>query len=108
MTLDDLRKGLENEWWANLRQTDPEKADQILRANYINQHVKTPYELYQHMYGEAMARAVEERLNLSRAERGLTPIKYNYHEYGRAGQPDVLHPIPEKYLLPGYLKFAFQ
>ena len=98
MTLDDLRKGLENEWWANLRQTDPEKADQILRANYINQHVKTPYELYQHMYGEAMARAVEERLNLSRAERGLTPIKYNYHEYGRAGQPDVLHPIPEKYL----------
>ena len=98
LTLDSVRQQLENEWWKNLQQNDPKRAEEIARSNYIENNVKTPYEMYQHMYGEALARATEERINMLRAERGQAPVKFNYHEYGKKGEADKLRQIPEEYL----------
>ncbi len=98
MTLESIRKEAEGQWWDNLKTTDLERAKEIYRAGYIKDNIPTAYDMYQYMYGEGLARATQDRLNIPKAERDTTPLRFNFNEYQGKGQPDILRPIPEKNL----------
>ena len=98
MELNQIRHDAETQWLQNLKKTDPERTKEIERAMYIQQRVDTPYKMYQHMYGEALARATQDRLNIPKENRDQTPLTFNYNEYQGKGQPDILTPIPERNL----------
>jgi hypothetical protein len=48
------------------------------------------------MYGEALARATEERLKMTTGERRYNPPEFNYHNYNDTLIPYT--PIPERQL----------
>jgi len=96
--LNHIRHEAETQWLQNLKKTDPERAKDIERAMYTQQRVDTPYKMYQHMYGEALARATQDRLEIPKAERDQTPLRFHYNQYQGKGQPDILTPIPEENL----------
>jgi len=93
--LNHVRHEAENQWLQDLKKTDPERVKELERAMYIQQRVDTPYKMYQHMYGEALARATQDRLNIPKENRDHTPLEFNYNQYQGKGQPDILTPIPE-------------
>jgi len=96
--LNHVRNEAENQWLQNLKKTDPERVKEIERAMYIQQRIPTAYEMYQHMYGEALARTTQDRINIPKAERDQNPVRFNYNQYQGKGQPDILTPIPEENL----------
>jgi hypothetical protein len=98
MTLESIRKEAEGQWWDNLKNTDLERAKEIYRAGYIKDNIPTAYDMYQHMYGEGLARATQDRIDIPKAERDTTPLRFNFNEYQGKNQPDILTPIPEKNL----------
>jgi hypothetical protein len=98
MELNQIRHEAETQWLQNLKKTDPERVKEIERAMYIQQRVDTPYKMYQHMYGEALARTTQDRLDIPKAERDQTPVRFNYNQYQGKGQPEILTPIPEENL----------
>lgn len=96
--LNHVRSEAENQWLQNLKKIDPERVKEIERAMYIQQRIPTAYEMYQHMYGEALARTTQDRINIPKAERDQNPVRFNYNQYQGKGQPDILTPIPEENL----------
>jgi hypothetical protein len=77
-------------------ETEPEKMQALDRSRYIISRITDPYDLYQHMYGEALARSTQERLHMTPEQRRATPPKFNYHNDGDTLIPYT--PIPENQL----------
>lgn len=98
MEFENIRQQADLAWWTNLQKTDPERAKEIVRAGYIKERIPTAYDMYQHTYGEALARATQDRLNIPKAERDQRPVEFNFNEYQGKGQPDILTPIQEENL----------
>jgi len=98
LSLDNFRDDLERSWELRLYQSDPAKFEEIARADYINKNIKEPFDMYQHIYGEALARATQDRLLFSAEERAQTPIRFTRPTYGPDGEPTILNSVPENAL----------
>ena len=92
----ELRAKVQEEARKIYREMEPEKVQALEKAQYVLERIHDPYDLYQHMYGEALARATEERLKMTAGERRYNPPEFNYHNYNDTMIPYT--PIPENQL----------
>jgi hypothetical protein len=75
-------------------ETEPQKMLELARSEYILDNIKSPFDMYQHMYGEALANTTEQRLGMSLEERRANPPEFQF----RQSDPLIPYrPVPEDY-----------
>jgi hypothetical protein len=76
-------------------ETEPQKMRELARSEYILDNIKTNTDMYQHLYGEAMANATEYRLDWPMEQRRANEPQFMI----RTNDPNQPYrPVPEEYL----------
>jgi hypothetical protein len=78
------------------RADNPGAAKAYDDANYVLTNIRNPFDLYQHIKGEAYARAAAERRGMSLGELSNTPVQFKT-DSGKIIPPDKLIPAEEIY-----------